>query len=311
MFFYSVVHPVFRPYCYSSILAFCFFACLLGLSGCGKKKQIGKKDYGKPTWQQVDSSQFAPLSELETSLEGGQIIVNDPEGWDRMSRGAAKAPKGFRTVIVFQQSDSTIMMTRSEKAKDMPDLNEDNIETFAVGAQELFKTPVKMIKLGDIVGVYFSKRAKDAQSVSKTLNRRIIATSIGGSLYTYELISNKSKFSKDDLNALYALIAKTKIDVKPTEFNANEFAVASTEPDKFVEPIEVATAKPESTATSTTKPETNTAALTPEPVKPVEVAAVEPIVKPTAKPESKKPTKPASKGNTKDILNELESLLGK
>jgi len=252
------------------------------LSGCGGKKAVAPKDYGKPTWLKPDPTKFGKLSEDETNLEGGTVTVFDPEGWERMPPGTAKPPQGFKTVIVFKKNDVTLMMTKSKTAREMPDLDEENVEEFAESAQQLFKAPVKMLKLGNIVGVMFAKQVADKNRLSKKLNCRIFATCINGQLFTYELISDDA-IADSLLNALFAVISKTKIEGGD---------VASKEPV-------VATA-----------PE-------PEPTKPEPVKSAEPVVavtpKPEPKPESKpEPAKPAAvkdKKNTKAILDELDALL--
>lgn len=279
--------------------------------GSGKKKTAAKKDYGKPTWQKVDQSQFAKLSDYETTLEGGKVLVYDPEGWERMPRGAAKPPKGFKSVIVFQKDGATIMMTKSEQAKDMGDLDEENIEEFAELTQQLFKTPVKMLKLGNTVGVLFARRSQHAQRLNKQMERRIIATSIGGELYTYELITDRGKMNSDLMNVLYGLVSKTKI----------EGAESSEDSGTTSETVEVAAApslaiqdetQKDLTAMETTPKETvaqsETSPVKPvEPTEPIEVAAAKPEPKKETKKPEKKPAK--KKANTKDILNELEALL--
>lgn len=308
--------------------------CSLFLCGCGgKKKAKTGKDYGKPIWQKVDSSKFAKLSEYETTLEGGKIIVYDPEGWERTSPG--RAPKGFKSVIRFTNGRTTILLTKSKDVREMPDLDESNIEDLAVGFQEKFKTPVKMIKLGNIVGVYFAKAAKDAERLSKPLERRIVATSIGGELYTYELVTDKGGSKSEYLNALYAVIAKTKIEGMESDEAEDETTtqVVADQPEtKPAEPAPVEVTAPVEVATKTekTKP-VEVAATTPAAPKEEPTPAAKPETKPIAEPvtevatvapakpvEEKKPAastkkpaakKPAKKGSTKDILNELDALL--
>jgi hypothetical protein len=193
------------------------------LTGCGdSKKTAAKRDYGKPVWLNVDESKFAKLSEDATNLEGGTVIVYDPEGWERQSRGSVKAPKGFKSVIVFKKSGATIMMTKSQDAKGLPELDEENIEEFADGAQQKFKSPVKMVKLGDKVGVYFSRRVADAQRLSKYYDRRIVATTINGGLFTYELIADQGKINESLQNALFAVIFKTQFENSASEENTAE-----------------------------------------------------------------------------------------
>ena len=292
----------------------CFFAALFVVSlvafpGCGGKKSAAKKDYGKPTWLSLDKSTFAKLSDAETHLEGGTVTVFDPEGWERMPSGSAKPPQGFKSVIVFQKQGATIMMTKSKTAKEMPDLDEENIEDFADSAQQLFKAPVKMLKIGSVVGVMFSKQVADKNRISRKLNRRIVATSINGQLFTYELVSD-DKISNNLLGALYAVISKTKIegvDAPPEEPVVAETPkdVPKDEPQAEEKPVETAaveTPKPEPVVAETPKP---------EPAKPAE-----PVVAAAPKPEPKSepakpapPTPPKDKKNTKAILDELDALL--
>lgn len=304
-------------------LAVAIFASLFfSFVGCGggKKKTATKKDYGKPTWQKVDPDKFVKLSDYETTLEGGKVLVYDPEGWERMPRGAAKPPKGFKSVIVFQKGDATIMMTKSEKSKGMGDLDEENIEEFAEMAQQSFKTPVKMIKLGNVVGVLFGRRSQHAQRLNKQMDRRIIATAIDGELYTYELITDRGKMNDNLMNTLYGLVSKTKIEGMESSDDSEEtMAIASTSESatpetKPAEPIEVAakTETPEPVAEEKpmeTKPAEPVAVVgETKPAEPVEVAsAPKPEPKKETKKQDKKPAK--KKGNTKDILSELDALL--
>lgn len=302
---------VFRRPSFRLVLVLALSALLLPMTGCGGKKKSGaKKDYGKPTWLKVDPAKFAKLSEYETNLEGGAITVFDPEGWERMPAG--KAPKGFKSVIRFNSGPATILMTKSREARDMPDLDRDNIEEFATAAQQSFRSPVKMVELGNIVGVYFSKAAKASESLSRKLERRVIATSLNGQLFTYELIADQGKINQELLNALFAVVSRTRIEgMEEADEPATQVAAAPpTEaplPETKEEPkteIAAAPAKPE-----------------PKEEPKVEVAAAPlPEAKPEAKPEPKKAEpkaepkkaaakKPAKKGNTKDILNELDALL--
>ena len=291
---------------------------LLLPTGCGSgKKTAAKKDYGKPTWLKVDGSQLAPLSEDATSLEGGKITVYDPEGWERQPRGAAKPPKGFKSVIVFKKDGATIMMTKSEKAKDMPDLDEENIEDFAENAQQLFRSKVQMLKLGSLTGVMFAKRVADAQRLSKFFDRRIIATAIHGQLFTFELIADKGKIDKEMLHALYAVISKTEFEgMEPVEEATDEGDMAAAvEPKSEEKPMEIAKEEPATVAE--TKPEPKEEPKVEELEKPVvEVAASKPAEQKSsekAKNEPKKPaakkTAPKKKADTKAILNELDALL--
>ncbi|MCL2743964.1 MAG: hypothetical protein FWE67_08935 [Planctomycetaceae bacterium] len=266
---------------------------LVFTSGCGGKKQTaGEKSYGKPQWYQVDKSKFVKLSEDETAPPegGGKITIFDPIGWDR--KPAGKAPTGFNAVIRFQKGSNMIMMTKSKAAKDLDDLDKENIEEFADSAQHLFKTKVEMVELGNIVGVMFRKAGRASQSVSgKKLERRIVATSIGGELYTYELVADAGKITSAMLYTLFSVIANTKI-----EGMANYTEIAAVE--KKEEPQKTEEVKPEP------KPEPK------EEVKPVEVAAA-----PAAEKKPEETPKPATappkkkKGNTQNILNELDALL--
>ncbi len=296
---------------------------LVACFGCGGKKAAPKQDYGKPTWLTLDKSKFVKLSSDETNLEGGTVTVNDPEGWDRMPPGSAKPPKGFKSVIVFQKGGATLMMTKSKTAKDMPDLDEENIEGFAESAQQLFKAPVKMLKLGSIVGVMFSKQVADKNRISKKYNRRIVATSINGQLFTYELVSD-DKITDAMLGALYAVISKTKIEGVEMPSDEPETVVAAagspkeepkeeskaeTKPTAEEKPVAAAEAKEEPQAEE--KP---VVAAAPKEEPKVEPKAEEkPIVAAAPKEEKKpaaKPAKPAKdKKNTKAILDELDSLL--
>ena len=280
----------------------CFFIAflivlLVAFVGCGGKKTAVKKDYGKPTWLTLDKTKFTTLSNDETNLEGGTITVFDPEGWERMPSGAAKPPQGFKSVIVFKKDGATIMMTKSKAARDMPDLDEENIEGFAESAQQLFRAPVKMLKLGSIVGVMFSKQVADKNRISKKYNRRIIATSINGQLFTYELVSD-DKISDNLLGALYAVISKTKIegvDAPPDDEPVVD-VVSKEEPqteEKPTEPIAVAVSASEAGAAK---------------VEPVVAAA--PKKSNTSGTEAAKPKPPVKdKKNTKAILDELDALL--
>ena len=281
-------------FCLVAVLA----VSLIVVFGCGSgKKPTAKKDYGKPTWLKPDTSKFAKLSDYETNLEGGTVTVFDPEGWERMPPGGTPR-EGFKSVIVFKNSGSTIMMTKSRNSKEMPDLDEENIEDFAESAQQLFKAPVRMLKLGNIVGVLFSKPVADKNRLSKRYERRIVATCINGQLFTYELISDE-KISSELLGTLYAVISKTRIEGAdpPTEDTVaaapKDDSETSSEP---AEPVVVAAASPQSEP----KPETTET----EVAKPAEP-------KPDPRPTAAKPTetKPArDKKNTQAILDELDAL---
>jgi hypothetical protein len=362
-----------------TLLIFIFISLIflpISVTGCGGgKKTAAKKDYGKPVWLTVDESKFSKLSEDATDLENGTVTVYDPEGWERLSRGSVKAPKGFKSVIVFKKSGATIIMTKSQDAKGLPDLDEENIEEFADGAQQKFKSPVKMVKLGDKVGVYFSRRVADAQRLSKYYDRRIVATTINGGLFTYELIADQGRINETLQNALFAVISKTQFENSATQENAEEDVVKETKitETKIKETKTEETKSAADTAPKQVVAETSVTDTIPKPVaaeisatetvaakpavaetvvtetkdkperqpEPVEVAAVQPAVaeksaeKSVAKtpsdtklvaeldtsakkpdPDEKKPVtkkpaakKPAKKGNTKDILNELDALL--
>jgi hypothetical protein len=280
---------------------FCVFLAVLMIVpiGCGGKKTAVKKNYGKPTWLTLDEAKFAKLSSDETNLEGGTVTVYDPEGWERMPSGAAKPPEGFKSVIVFKKDGATLMMTKSKTAKDMSDLDEENIEGFAESAQQLFKAPVKMLKLGGIVGVMFAKQVADRNRISRKLNRQIVATSINGRLFTYELVS-EDKISEKMLGVLYAVISKTKIE--GVESPAEERVAAETPKEKHKED-----------PTPETKPAEPVVATTPtETTKPAAEPVVAAAPKEGPKPEAAKPTPPKppkDKKNTKAILDELDSLL--
>ncbi|MDR0337744.1 MAG: hypothetical protein LBI18_11705 [Planctomycetaceae bacterium] len=320
----------------------------ISLTGCGGSKKVAaKKDYGKPVWLKVDESKFTPLSEDATNLENGTVTVYDPKGWERLSRGAVKAPKGFKSVIVFKKNGATIMMTKSQDAKGLPDLTEDNVEDFADGAQQKFKSPVKMIKLGNKVGVYFSRRVADAQRLSKYYDRRIVATTINGGLFTYELIADQGKINESLQNALFAVISKTQFENSTPEEDIAALSAPDSVPGRDTKPETITEIAKE------TKTETKPVAdVTPKQVTPEPIAATATVAtaetttetKPAIvenkstektssdlvaksgspekksepkKSESKKsePQKPAAKkttpkkGNTKDILNELDALL--
>ncbi len=287
--------------------------------GCSSGKKKGaKKDYGKPTWLKIDKPKLTKLSSDETNLEGGTVTVYDPEGWERQPPGSAKPPKGFKSVIVFKKGGATLMMTKSKNAKEMPDLDEENIEGFAESAQTLFKAPVKMLKLGSIVGVIFGKRVADTNRLSKFYDRRIVATSINGQLFTYELVAEQGEIKESLLNALFALISKTKIagvEAPPEE----ETTVASTTPEK---PKKEEPKKEEPTVAAATpeepkKEEPVVAAAPKEEPKKEATKKEEPVVAAAPKEEPKKEepkaAKPAApkkdKSNTKAILDELDSLL--
>ena len=278
-----------------------FFALSLVVSfGCGGKKTVAKKDYGKPTWLTLDKSKFSKLSDYETNLEGGTVTVFDPDGWERMPPGAAKPPQGFKSVIVFKKDGATMMMTKSRTAKDMPDLDEENVEEFAESAQQLFRAPVRMLKLGDIVGVMFSKQVADKNRLSKRYNRRIVATSINGQLFTYELVSDDN-ISDAMLGALYAVISKTKIEGVGVPTNE---PVAATTPEEEPKDEPATTAKPEEAPAEQI-------ADAPTPVEPqTETKPVE-LVVPKPEPARPVPTpRPAAdRKNTKAILDELDALL--
>ncbi|MDR2756690.1 MAG: hypothetical protein LBC20_13375 [Planctomycetaceae bacterium] len=343
----------------------------ISITGCGSsKKTTAKKDYGKPVWLKVDESKLSRLSEDATNLENGTITVYDPEGWERLSRGAAKPPKGFKSVIVFKKNGATIMMTKSEEARNLPDLDEENIEEFADGTQQKFKASVKMVKLNNKVGVYFSRRVADAQRLSKYYDRRIVATTINGGLFTYELIADQGKINESLLNTLFAVISKTQFENSGTDESgtdkevadkvadkgATDKVAADKVADKGATDKEVATDKvaankvadkgaTDEIVKGTAKEDTALVAdIVPKPVAPEtksenkpeskqqseEVAVSKPVLEkpetspelavksssPEKKPDTKKPDtkktatkKPAKKGNTKDILNELDALL--
>jgi hypothetical protein len=278
----------------------------LSVTGCGgSKKSAAKKDYGKPVWLKVDESKFAKLSEDATNLENGTVTVYDPEGWERLSRGAVKAPKGFKSVIVFKKSGATLMMTKSQDAKDLPDLDEDNIEEFADGAQQKFKSPVKMVKLGDKVGVYFSRRVADAQRLSKYYDRRIVATTINGGLFTYELIADQGKINESLQNALFAVIFKTQFENSTPEENTTDVIPleiakeTAKEPKEEAKPVtpEPTVAATELTAAKPVAPEPVAAEKkeekkTTEEQKPITVAEAKPETKP--KPPEVAVAKPAA-----------------
>ena len=271
-------------------------ALLIAIPGCGgKKTAAAKKDYGKPTWLKLDKAKFGKLSDYETNLEGDTVTVFDPDGWERMPSGTVIPPKGFKSVIVFKKDGATIMMTKSRTAKDMPDLDEENIEEFAGSAQQLFRAPVRMLRLGSIIGVMFSKQVADKNRISKKLNRRIVATSINGQLFTYELISDDT-ISENLLGALYAVISKTQI--KGVVAPPDEQAVAvESKPEQEDELLAAVEPTPEPVIA---------VAPTPEPTKPPVAAVPKPS---PAKPESPKPAAPKDKKNTKAILDELDALL--
>jgi hypothetical protein len=293
-----------------------FLACavLISTAGCGggKKKKV-VKNYGKPQWHQIDQSKFVKLSEDETTPPKGnnKIVLYDPVGWERLGP-EGKVPKGFTSVIRFQKGEAMIVMTKSKNAADMDDLDKDNIEGFADSAQQLFKTKVEMVELGNIVGVMFRKAGKATQSVSgKKFERLVIATSIGGELFTYELIGDVAKIPVLRYT-LFSLIAKTKIkgasndtenDIETAKAETKEAEIKKAE-DKPAEskPVEVAAIE---------KPAEKKAEDKPAESKPVEVAAIEKPAEKKAedKPAEAKPEKKKKKGNTQNILNELDALL--
>ncbi|MDR2114854.1 MAG: hypothetical protein LBP87_00580 [Planctomycetaceae bacterium] len=268
----------------------------VSLTGCGgSKKAVAKKDYGKPVWLKVDESKFAPLSEDATNLENGTVTVYDPEGWERLPRGSVKAPKGFKSVIVFKKSGATLMMTKSEGTKDLPDLDEENIEEFADGAQQKFKSSVKMVKLGDKVGVYFSRRVADAQRLSKYYDRRIVATTINGGLFTYELIADQGKINEPLQNTLFAVISKTQFENSSTdETNENETDKETVDKtidktDKSVADITPKSVTPQPTTSQPTAPELTA----------TELVAAKPVVAETVTAETKSDSKSDNKPEPK------------
>ncbi len=294
----------------------CFIALLLPLlAGCPKKGPK-PRDYGKPTWLEIEPSQLAEMTEYDTSLEKGAITVVDPKGWELRTRGAVSPPEEFKTVIVFQSKQGTLTMNKSKSSKGFGNLDEENVEEFADLSQQLFKSPVRMLKLGEIVGVTLSKRIKVKETI---LERRIIATSIDGQIYTFELLADPTKVNAELLGALYGLVAHTKIHRTgaPADENEGDFSLALDKP------------KP----ASKSEPEDN------EPlpdfkiiedkndapkVAEIPIPDDEPVIaKPAAKPEiavqAKPAPKPAAKpgagstgkkgGSTRDMLNELEALL--
>jgi hypothetical protein len=255
------------------VISVLLLTAMFFFAGCGGKKKVVKKDYGKPVHLEIDTSKLPPVSEDETVLEDGKITIFDPVNWERQPRGAAKAKKGFKTLIVFTKDNATLLMTRSTDTEGLPNLSEENIEEFAENTQQLFKSKVQIVKLGEQTGVYFSRRVADAKRLSKFYERQIVATAIGGILYTYELILTEGKIDDALRDVLFAMVSKVKIEGVAPKM------------------VEIAAGEPEP------KPE-----VSPSPAGADEEEKPKPA-------EPKPPKKPVDKEKMKAILNELDALL--
>lgn len=161
-------------------------ALTIGAWGC-QKSQPDKGAKEKPVPELVKGN-LPQLGDYLPPQDQGRLEIAPPKDWDI-------SPRSPRYLVRFQSDPNnsypTILVTASDCDR-FKNVTPENIEDFAkFVAAELeaagAKTAVKMGKIGDLIGVSYTKRAKIKGSFGNIVEQRFFDTVVNGRRYRFEL----------------------------------------------------------------------------------------------------------------------------
>lgn len=161
-------------------------ALAIGAWGC-QKSQPDKGAKEKPVPEMVKGN-LPQLGDYLPPLDHGRLEIAPPKDWDI-------SPRSAQYLVRFQSDPNnpypTILVTASDCDR-FKNVTPENIEDFAkFVAAELetagARTAVKMGKIGNLIGVIYTKRAKIKGSFGNIIDRRFFDTVVNGRRYRFEL----------------------------------------------------------------------------------------------------------------------------
>jgi len=300
---------MFHPQACKSALAMFVIAALgVSLAGCGRsaapsKRANQSRQAARPV--SLDTAKLPQLGSYLPPLDDGRVEVAPPADW-------YIPPRSSKYLFMVRQSDSETypcVLATVEDFDGFAYLSEKNVGQFAKRrASELGKQPdqVKPVRIGDLIGITYAKRAKVKGTVSKIVELQYLETVVDGRLYRLQLRAESGTLQKAQ-PYLYAIAAGLRFPKAerpaPDQIAQAEQSVAES-PTGTTEDIGQAS-KQTGTATSPESAQRSTKATGPQGVKPE--------TPPTSGKKQEKPKSEQQKPAKKDAgldLDELEELLG-
>lgn len=210
-----------------------FAAILLGIllsSGCkdssensggAPQSSRGGNDSGategaekKIAWLQFDKDKLPGVEDFYVPLDENKLELAPTEGWNILPKKPAYLiafgadPAKQRPMIVFNKDSNYELYG-------VNNLDHLNLEPFANSIMAEQKTEkVRMVELGELLGVTYTKRMKDSSGPS--FDHFFLVTVIEGNRYTFRLIADEGELDKYRDNLL-AVVKGMKITMPRTE----------------------------------------------------------------------------------------------
>lgn len=257
----------------SAIFVIILFLTVLA-SGCRESSESAGGSSSAPAsangfeWYQVNKAAFPALGELDIDLDDNRINLRAPKDWNFL-------PKSDDCLIRYNSIAGHVpmLMVRAEDESDFTNIDRLNLDSFAKSVRDAQNLKsLRLIELGDVLGVTYSQRRKD--KALKSFDHCFVVTVIEGRRYTFSIASEEGELDKSRDN-LFALVNGMKVLAERTKPTANPEPVATPEPKVKTGEQPVLTTPPE--------------------------------VKPEPKPEPKKEEKPA--GGSESDIDRLKELL--
>lgn len=161
-------------------------AVILASNGCGRPSQGGGDQASQVP--RLDTGQLPPLGDVLPPLDGGRLELSPPQEW-------VVSPRSTQYIVRFQADQGNPYPSVLVTAKDCPQvksLTSDSLPLFArLVASELesagVKTTVKPGRIGDHLGVMYTRRARVKDALGGIVERVFFDTVVNGRRYQFEL----------------------------------------------------------------------------------------------------------------------------
>ncbi len=265
-----------------------FVAQILGVTtGCQKSAtQGGSKG---PDVPRLVSGRLPELGDYLPPLDEGRLEVAPPKEW-------IVSPRSEKYIVRFQADSGSayptvlVMGSNSERFKTV---TPENLEAFAKSvAAELesagTKTTVKMGRIGDLIGVTYTRRAKVKDNFGGIVERLFFDTVVAGRRYQFELRCPPEMVGLAE-PYFYAVVSGAKVH-----------AVGELESEEELESGEVTETPPKAEEQPAGQAQQKPAEKEPPAAEQPKVEAPKPEAKPAQKPTSQKTLPPEKeKGQAK------------
>lgn len=161
-------------------------AALIAAQGCGRSDQDSAEQAGEVP--RFDSGVLPPLGDALPPLDGGRLEISPPAEW-------TVSPRSNQYIVRFQADQGNPYPTVLVTARDCPQvkiLTAESLPVFAkLVASELesagVKTTVKPGRIGEHLGVMYTRRARVKDALGGIVERVFFDTVVDGRRYQFEL----------------------------------------------------------------------------------------------------------------------------